>query len=111
MLAVTPRDSRRARTRPLRSPRIRVTPALSTATSAPVPMAIPMSARASAGASLTPSPAMATIRPSDFNRVIALSLSSGKTSATTSSIPSRRATASAVRRLSPVSMMIRRPSR
>ena len=39
-------------------------PALSIATSAPVPMAMPTSAAASAGASLTPSPAIATTRPS-----------------------------------------------
>jgi hypothetical protein len=34
------------------------------ATSVPAPMAMPTSAAASAGASLTPSPAMATTRPS-----------------------------------------------
>ena len=39
-------------------------PALSMATSVPVPMAMPTSAAASAGASLMPSPAMATMRPS-----------------------------------------------
>ena len=39
-------------------------PALSIATSVPVPMAMPTSAAASAGASLMPSPAMATTRPS-----------------------------------------------
>ena len=40
-----------------------VTPALSIATSVPVPIAMPTSAAASAGASLTPSPAIATTRP------------------------------------------------
>ena len=49
---------------PVRSPLSRVTPALSMATSVPVPMAMPTSAAARAGASLTPSPAMATTRPS-----------------------------------------------
>ena len=39
-----------------------MTPALSIATSVPVPMAMPTSAWASAGASLMPSPAIATIR-------------------------------------------------
>jgi hypothetical protein len=56
-------DSFRARTMPVRSPFNSVTPALSIATSVPVPMAMPTSAAAKAGASLTPSPAMATIRP------------------------------------------------
>ena len=37
------------------------------ATSAPVPIATPTSACAKAGASLTPSPAMATLRPSRCN--------------------------------------------
>ena len=38
-------------------------PADSTATSVPAPMAMPTSAVASAGASFTPSPTMATLRP------------------------------------------------
>ena len=41
----------------------RVTPALCIATSVPPPIAIPTSACASAGTSLMPSPAMATIWP------------------------------------------------
>ena len=45
------------------SPLTSVTAALSIATSVPVPMAIPTSAAARAGASLMPSPAMATRRP------------------------------------------------
>ena len=49
---------------PRRSPLTSVTPALSIATSVPVPMAMPTSACASAGASLMPSPAIATMRPS-----------------------------------------------
>jgi hypothetical protein len=64
MFDITARDSRSACTIPFRSPLSRVTPALSIATSVPVPMAIPTSAAASAGASLTPSPAIATTRPS-----------------------------------------------
>jgi hypothetical protein len=55
--------SLRARTMPRRSPFTSVMPALSIATSAPVPMAMPTSAAASAGASLMPSPAMATCGP------------------------------------------------
>ena len=43
-------------------------PALSIATSVPVPIAMPTSACASAGASLMPSPAMATTRPSACSR-------------------------------------------
>ena len=56
--------SLRARTMPRRSPLTSVTPALSIATSVPVPIAMPTSACASAGASLMPSPAIATLRPS-----------------------------------------------
>src|SRR5258707_1147778 len=63
MLLMVACDSRRARTRPVRSPLSSVTPALSIATSVPVPMATPTSAAAIAGASLTPSPAMPTTRP------------------------------------------------
>jgi len=42
-------------------------PALSVAISVAEPMAMPTSATASAGASLTPSPAIATTRPSRFS--------------------------------------------
>ncbi len=45
-----------------------VTPADSIATSVPVPMATPTSAEASAGASLTPSPTIATALPSAWRR-------------------------------------------
>src|SRR5574341_1320680 len=50
-------------TTPRRSPRISVMSDASMATSVPVPMAMPTSAWARAGASLMPSPAMATLRP------------------------------------------------
>jgi len=63
MFFIVSRESARARTMPSRSPFTSVTLALSSATSAPVPIAMPTSARASAGASFTPSPAMATTRP------------------------------------------------
>ena len=56
----SPRLSRRARTMPRKSPLTSVTSALSMAMSVPVPIAMPTSACASAGASLMPSPAMAT---------------------------------------------------
>ena len=78
--------------------------------SVPVPMAMPTSAAASAGASFTPSPAIATTRPSARRRLTTSLFRSGRTSASTSSMPSRRATALAVVRLSPVSMTMRRPS-
>ena len=93
---------------PVRSPFSSVMPALSIATSVPVPMAMPTSAAASAGASLTPSPAMATTRPSRRSFSTTALLLSGSTSASTSSMPSWRATACAVVRLSPVSMTTRR---
>src|SRR6476620_3031873 len=58
-------DSFTARTMPRRSPLTSVTPALSMATSVPVPIAMPTSACARAGASLIPSPAIATTWPCD----------------------------------------------
>ena len=73
------------------SPPRSVIPADSMATSVPVPIAIPTSAWASAGASLTPSPAIATILPSDWSFFIFSILSCGKTWAITSSIPTRDA--------------------
>ena len=74
-------------------------------------MAMPTSAAASAGASLTPSPAIATTRPCLRSRstIVGLVLAAG--------LPPRRprcrawrATASAVVRLSPVSMTTRTPA-
>ena len=88
---------------------IRIMSALSMATSVPAPIAIPTSAAASAGASLIPSPIIATLCPCAFNSLTFFSLSCGSTSATTSAIPSFCRTASAVRRLSPVSMMTLTP--
>ena len=75
---------RRARTMPRRSPLTSVMPALSIATSVPVPIAMPTCACASAGASLMPSPAIATMRPSDCSRLTTVGFPSGSTSASTS---------------------------
>ena len=80
------------------------------ATSVPVPMDRPRSAWASAGASLTPSPTMATTRPSACRRRMTSALSEGRTSAMTSSMPTSAATARAVVSLSPVSRTGRSPS-
>ena len=80
------------------------------ATSVPVPTAIPRSARARAGASLMPSPTIATTWPWAWRRCISASLSSGMTSASTRSIPTAAATVRAVRALSPVSSVTSRPS-
>ena len=57
-------DTSTAFTTPRRSPDIKTTSADSIATSVPVPMAMPTSAYASAGASLMPSPTKAILRPS-----------------------------------------------
>ena len=80
------------------------------ATSVPAPIAMPTSARASAGASLTPSPTIATVKPRPCSSATAASLSLGRTSANTSSTPGRKprsaATASATERASPVIMTI-----
>ena len=78
MLRMVARDSRRARAMPRRSPLTSVTPALSIATSVPVPIAMPTSACASAGASLMPSPAIATTRPSRCSRLITVALLLGQ---------------------------------
>ena len=64
-----------------------------------MPMAMPTSAWARAGASLIPSPTMATFFPASWSFRISRSLSAGSTSAITRSIPARRAMASAVRRV------------
>ena len=58
------RESRIASAAARRSPETRVRSEASIATSVPVPIARPRSAWASAGASLTPSPTIATTRPS-----------------------------------------------
>ena len=81
--------------------------AVSSATSVPPPIATPTLAAASAGASLMPSPIIAT-GPDPSKLAITASLSSGSSSDRTSRFkPS--AMAFAVRRLSPVSMIDRNP--
>ena len=110
MLRTVATDILRARRMPSRSPLTSVTWALFIATSVPVPMAMPTSARARAGASLMPSPAMATRWPCCCRRAARRSLSCGLTSPCTSSMPSSRATARAVVRPSPVAMITRTPS-
>ena len=82
---------------------MRTTSAASMATSVPAPMAMPMSALVSAGASLMPSPTM-MVFPFSLSSRITASLPSGRTPATTSLTPASRPMASAVRRLSPVSI-------
>src|SRR5215208_174540 len=104
-------ESRMARATPRTSPEISVRSAASIATSVPVPMATPTSALARAGASLMPSPTIATTLPSTCSLRISFSLSSGTTSASTRSMPSSPATDSAVRPLSPVSMTTSSPIR
>ena len=79
------------------------TSAASMATSAPAPIAIPISAAVSAGASFMPSPTMATL-PFFLRRRITLSLPSGSTPAMTSSTPACAPIAFAVLSLSPVSI-------
>ncbi len=62
-------------------------PADSMAMSLPVAMAMPISAVTRAGASLIPSPAMATFRPLACSSRIFSAFSVGRTSAMTSSMP------------------------
>ena len=87
ILRMVARASFRARTTPEMSPLSSVMPALSSATSAPVPMAMPTSAAASAGASFTPSPAMATLAPLPRSSSTSACLAPGVMSARISSMP------------------------
>ncbi|SIC57010.1 Uncharacterised protein [Mycobacteroides abscessus subsp. abscessus] len=75
------------------------------AASVPVPMAMPISAVASAAESLTPSPTMATFLPSACRRLTTSAFSMGLTPAMTSpaAIPTCEATRAATSALSPVS--------
>ncbi|MNN07313.1 hypothetical protein D3C81_1201370 [compost metagenome] len=73
-------------------------------------MAMPTSAWASAGASLAPSPHMATRRPSFCSWRMRASFFSGVASASTSSTPASAAMAAAVSGLSPVTITVRMPS-
>src|SRR3984885_4918795 len=74
-------------------------------------MATATSAWANAGASLVPSPVIATSRPSLWYWRINLSFASGVASARKSSTPASAAMAAAVRRLSPVIITVRIPMR
>ena len=105
MLRITARLKLTAEGTSIRSLFISTISADSMATSVPAPMAIPTSARARAGASLIPSPTMATLRPCCCSSKTLRSLSWGSTSAITVSSPTCRRMASAVRALSPVSMI------
>ncbi len=64
-----------------KSPLISVTGAAAIATSVPVPIAMPISACASDGASFIPSPIMATFLPACCNFLISSVFSPGNTSA------------------------------
>ncbi len=75
----------------------------------PVFMVTPTSAWARAGASLVPSPVIAISRPSACCCFISSSLRSGVASARKSSTPASSAIFAAVRRLSPVTMIVRMP--
>src|SRR5437016_13344291 len=75
----------------------------------PVFMATATSAWARAGASLVPSPVMATRRPSAWMSRSSLSLASGVAWARKSSTPASALMAAAVRGLSPVIMMVLMP--
>ena len=75
----------------------------------PVFIATPTSAWASAGASLVPSPVIATMCPPRCSLRISASLSSGVASARKSSTPASAAMACAVSGLSPVIITVRMP--
>ena len=75
----------------------------------PVFIATPTSACASAGASLVPSPVMATSLPSACSRLMSAILSSGVAWARKSSTPASLAMEAAVSGLSPVIITVRMP--
>ena len=102
MLRMVARDRSTAVTMPTSAPETNVMSEDSIATSVPVPIADPTSAWARAGASLMPSPTMPTTLPSACRRRTSAALWSGITSATTRVMPTWRAIAAAVCRLSPV---------
>eukprot|EP00282_Hemiselmis_andersenii_P021769 CAMPEP_0172039420 /NCGR_PEP_ID=MMETSP1041-20130122/23895_1 /TAXON_ID=464988 /ORGANISM="Hemiselmis andersenii, Strain CCMP439" /LENGTH=89 /DNA_ID=CAMNT_0012697129 /DNA_START=174 /DNA_END=439 /DNA_ORIENTATION=- len=81
---------------------ISTTPADSTATSVPVPIAMPRSAWESAGESLMPSPTIATVLPFACSDLMRVTLSPGRASAATLVMPTSEATLRATRVLSPV---------
>ena len=82
MSSKIPRPSRTASTMVAKLSSAKIMLAASSVTSVPVsPMAIPMSADFSAGASLTPSPVMATIFPSACSASMICSLCFGATRA------------------------------
>ena len=83
----------------------------SLAADVPVFIATPTSAWASAGASLVPSPVIATIRPFPCSSRIRVILASGVASARKSSTPASCAITAAVTRLSPVIITVRMPIR
>jgi hypothetical protein len=110
MVARVARASRIASGITPRSSRSKIRSAALIATSVPVPSAIPRSAAASAGPSLTPSPAIATRRPLACSFWITATFWPGSAPAITSSAPVSAATARATAGLSPVSSTVRRPS-
>ena len=75
----------------------------------PVFMATPTSACARAGASLVPSPVIATSFPFACSSLMRRIFASGVASARKSSTPASRAMAAAVRGLSPVIITVRMP--
>ena len=80
MFSTIPRPSSTAATMEAKLSSVRVIAAASRLTSVPVsPMATPMSARLRAGASLTPSPVIATRWPRDCRAVTTRSLCAGDT--------------------------------
>ena len=113
MTVIVARDRPMAAGTPRGSPPTSVTSDASMATSAPVPMAMPRSAWASAGASLMPSPTMATVRPRPWSRSHDRDLVGGQhlgQDAGATGMPTCAATASAVPRASPVTSQTSMPA-
>ena len=110
MVRTVRRDRAMAAVMPRRSPPTRVMSEAAMATSVPVPIAMPRSAVASAGASLMPSPTNPTTCPASRRAVTCAAFSAGSTSATTWSMPTAEAMACAVAVLSPVSIHTSSPS-
>mmetsp|Transcript_60209 Transcript_60209/g.138123 ORF Transcript_60209/g.138123 Transcript_60209/m.138123 type:complete len:351 (+) Transcript_60209:895-1947(+) len=106
---MTARARWRAVETPVRLPLSSTTSAVSIATSVPPPMATPTSACASAGASLMPSPIIATHAPDRCSSCTFSALSAGLVSARTFVTPSCFAICRVVRALSPETIHTARP--
>ena len=109
MMRKVARDRSSASATPCKSPRTNAMSAAASATSVPEPIAMPTSAAAKAGASLIPSPTIATRSPLACRSRTNWTFPSGVAPATVRSMPTVRATASTTGARSPLNRTTLRP--